>query len=174
MGKIANKTIQYSVYDKTSGKSESVGDTTSYKRPDIEFLSDTLKGAGIMGEIDFPTLGQIGNLEGEMTFNKSNKQFMSLFSPGTHKIEVRWATDVVNSSDGSVSIEGNKEIIHMIPKTASLGNIETNSTNEATITYTITYYNYLINGESIVEIDKFNNVFKINGTDYSADLRKVL
>lgn len=172
--KIATKTIQYSVYDKTSGSSKYVGDTTTYTRPDIEMQTDSFAGAGIMGEIDLPTLGQLGAMEGELAFNKSNEAMITLFTPGTHTIEVRWVTNVINTATGAVEVQGNKEIIKLMPKSLSLGDIESNETNEASMTYEILSYQYLIGGKSMIKIDKLNNVFIVNGVDYSAKIRSLL
>ena len=174
MAKIRNKTIQYSVYNRDSGKPKLVGDTSSYTRPSIEALTDTVKGAGLMGEIDLPTLGQIGSMECELAFNKTNTEFIQLAAPKAHKIEVRWVTDILDSAKASIGIEANKEIMTVIPKTAELGDIESNETNEATITFEVLYYQYIVAGKSVLEIDKLNNVYKVNGVDYTAKIRSAL
>lgn len=174
MGKIATKTIQYSIYDKTSGSAKYVGDTSSYKRPEIEVLTDGFSGAGIMGEIDLPALGQLGAMEGEITFNKMNERGISLFTPEAHTIEVRWVTNTIDTSTGNSKIEANKEILKILPKKMSLGDIEGNETNEGTLTYEILTYQYILNGATKLKIDKLNNVFMVNGKDYSAAIRKAL
>lgn len=172
--KIANKTIQYSIYLRDNGTADYVGDTSSYTRPDIETLTDTVAGAGLMGEIDLPTPGQIGSMEGEITFNKTNEKFVTLFAPRAHKLEMRWVNDTINSADASVAMTANKEIMTIMPKTAGLGDIEGNAPNEATLSYEILYYQLIIDGKSVLEIDKLNNIFKVNGVDYSADIRNAL
>ena len=174
MGKISTKTIQYAIYDKTNGKSTYVGDTTTYTRPEIEMLTDGFTGAGIMGEIDLPTLGQIGAMEGELGFNKTTTQVIKLFTPEAHTIEARWVTNVINTANGKIETQGNKEIIKLLPKTLSLGDIENNETNESSMTYEILSYQYLINGKTVMKIDKLNNVFIINGVDYFKRIRNLL
>ena len=172
--KIRNKTIQYSVYNRDSGKAKFVGDTSSYARPSIENMTDTIKGAGLMGEIDLPTLGQLGSMECELSFNKTSTEYVELIAPVAHKIEIRWVTDVLDSSNAKVGIEANKEFLTVIPKQAELGDIESNETNEATITFEVLYYQYLVAGKAVLEIDKLNNVYKVNGKDYSAQIRNAL
>ena len=46
--KIGNKVINYSIY----ASSKKIGDTSSVELPEIEFLTDSIKGAGLIGEID--------------------------------------------------------------------------------------------------------------------------
>ena len=171
---LGNKTIQYSIFDRTNGRPEYVCDTQSYKRPSLEMLTDTVKGSGIMGEIDLPTIGQLGSMEAEIAFKKSNKKAIELFAQKSHHLEVRWASDMLNSSDGTMKVEAHKEIIKCIPKKLDLGSVETNTSNEGTITVEILYYQYIINGESVIEIDKLNNVFKVNGVDYNEQVRQAL
>lgn len=175
MGKIATKTVQYAIYDKTnSKKSVYVDDTQSYTRPSIEMLSDEITGAGIMGEIDIPALGAIASMEGEITLNKTNEKAIALFTPTAHKIEIRWVTNVLDSKTGTSTTQANKEIITMLPKNLELGDIETNETNEGTLTFECLTYEYIVDGKSKIKIDKLNNVFIINGTDYSKKLRDAL
>lgn len=174
MSNLSTKTIQYSVYDRTNGTAKYVEDTASYTRPDIEMLSDTIKGAGIMGEIDLPTLGAISAMAIEMTLNKTNKSVVELFSPGVHIIETRWVNNVMDSSTGETSIQGNKEIMKVLPKTLGMGDIESNETNEGTYSAEVLTYEYIVDGESLLKIDKLNNVFIVNGVDYSEALRNAL
>lgn len=174
MSVIANKTINYSIYNKTSGKPVYIDDTKTYKRPSIEHLTDTLGGNGVMGEIDLPTITQLASMEGEIGLNKSNKKALELFSQMVHTLEIRWINDNLNSQVGKIQTDAHKEIIKVIPKKLDLGQIEKNSTNEITLTYEIVAYNYIQNGESMIEIDKLNNVFKILGVDYAASIREAL
>lgn len=172
--KYANKTIQYAIYNRDSGTAKFICDTSAYKRPSIENLTDTIKGAGLMGEIDLPTLGQVGSMECEITFNKSNAHFVELSAPKAHSLEIRWVTDVLDSANVQVGIEASKEIMTVIPKKAEFGDIETNETNEGTLAFEVLYYQYIVDGKSLLEIDKLNNVYKVNGVDYSASIRNAL
>lgn len=174
MGKIATKTIQYSIYDRTNGSAKFVEDTTSYTRPEIAMMSDGISGSGIMGEIDMPTLGQLDSMEVEVTLNKTNERAIEMFAPGAHTMEVRWATNVLNSATGGSSVQANKEIIKYLPKTLSLGDIENNETNEGTLTGEVLTYQYIIDGKTVIKIDKLNNVFIVGGKDYSAAIRSAL
>lgn len=174
MAKIATKTIQYSIYDRTSGSAKFVDDTTSYTRPEIAMMTDGISGSGIMGEIDMPTLGQLDSMEAEVVLNKTNERAIAMFAPGAHTMEVRWVTNVLNTATGSSVIQANKEIIKYVPKTLSLGDIENNETNEGTLTVEVLTYQYIIDGKTVIKIDKLNNVFIVNGTDYSSAIRSAL
>lgn len=174
MSKISTKTIQYSIYDRTDGSAKYVEDTTSYTRPEIAMMTDGVSGSGIMGEIDMPTLGQLDSMEIELALNKTNERAIAMFAPGAHTMEARWATNVLDSASGSSKIQANKEIIKYLPKTLSLGDIENNETNEGTLTGEVLTYQYIIDGKTVIKIDKLNNVFIVNGKDYSSAIRSAL
>ena len=174
MAKISTKTIQYAIYDRTSGSAKYVDDTQSYTRPEIAMMTDGISGAGIMGEIDLPTLGQLDSMEIEVALNKTNERAVAMFAPGAHTMEVRWVTNVLNTANGNSEIQANKEIIKYLPKTLSLGDIENNETNEGTLTGEVLTYQYIIGGKTVIKIDKLNNVFIVNGKDYSSAIRSAL
>lgn len=174
MGKIATKTIQYSVYDRTDGGAKFVEDTSSYTRPDIEMMSDGLSGAGIMGEIDLPTLGQIDSMEIEIALNKTNERAIGMFAPGAHTAEIRWVTNVLNAATGESTVQANKDIVKYLPKSLSMGDIENNETNEGTLTGEVLTFQHIIDGKTVIKIDKLNNVFMVNGKDYAEVIRNSL
>ena len=172
--KYGNKTLQYKIYNRTSGKPDFITDTTSYKRPDVEVMTDTISGAGIAGEIDMPTLGQLSAMEIEIGFKRANKKAVELFGQKTQEIESRWVTDVLDTSGAKISTCANKDIIKAIPKKLSLGNVETNSTNDSSVTLEVVYIKHIQDGETLFEIDKLNNVFIVNGVDYAKQIREAL
>lgn len=174
MSKISTKTIQYSIYDRTSGKPVFVEDTTTYTRPELAMMSDGISGSGIMGEIDMPTLGQLDSMEIELALNKTNARAITMFAPGAHTLEARWVTNVLDTSTGNSKIQANKEIIKYLPKTLELGDIENNETNEGTLTGEVLTYQYILDGKTVIKIDKLNNVFIVNGKDYSSAIRSAL
>ena len=52
--------------------------------------------------------------------------------------------------------------------------MEGNSANETTVALEVIYYKYIQDGEVLLEIDKLNNVFKIDGWDYYEGIREAL
>lgn len=175
MAKHGSKTIQYKIYDRTEGgEAVFVTDTTSIKRPDLSMLSETIKGAGLLGEIDLPTITQLAAMSYEITFKRSNKNAVVFFGQKTQHFETRWVTDVLDAENAKIGITANKEIVKAIPKSLGLGNLEINSANETTVAMEVVYYKYIHDGITLIEIDKLNNVFIIDGWDYAEQIREAL
>lgn len=170
-----NKTIQYSIYSRTEGGNPKfITDTSSLKRPDLDTLTETIKGAGLMGEIELPTLGQLAAMAYEITFKRSNKDAIVFFGQKTQHFETRWVTDVLDATNAKIGISANKEIVKAIPKKLGLGNLEGNSSNETTVALEVIYYKFIQDGVTLLEIDKLNNVFIVDGWDYAAQIREAL
>ena len=166
-----NKTVQYAVYNRSSGSPKFVGDTTNLTRPNKELLTDTIKGAGILGEIDMPTMAQLASMTYEIGLRKENDGAIELFEQKMQEIEVRWVSDGIDSTTGKSFVIANKDIVKGMPKSLSGGPIENNTANESTVALEVIYIKHIQNGVTKYEIDKLNNVLIINGVDYSKQIR---
>lgn len=174
MPKFGNKTLQYALYDRTDGGRTFVQDTTDVTRPDLEFLTDTLKGAGILGEIELAALAQLKSMSHAISLNRSNPKAAALFAPKTHELELCWVTDVLDSATGKLKTSQNKEIFKAIPKKLSGGKLENGSNEGGSLELEDIYYKYIQDGVTIHEIDKLNNVCIISGVDYAKEIREGL
>lgn len=68
---IPTKINNYNVYNEGE-KLLGVGDELTL--PDFEATSETVSGAGILGEIDDPTIGHFGNMQLEIPFRTLDKE----------------------------------------------------------------------------------------------------
>lgn len=172
MDKITNKVIEYTVYVRENGKATKIADTTSVTLPSIEKLTDTIKGSGIIGEIDLPTHGQIGSMETEVATRTTNDKWGTLIT--ANEIEYRWVTDVVDPSTAKVTVDSHKAFLKVINKKAEEGKLEPGSAQDGSASFEVIAYKRIINGNEIVNIDKLNGIFAINGVNMFDDISKYL
>lgn len=59
-------------------------------------------------------------------------------------------------------------------KKVKLGDFKQGSDSESQADYEAHYYKLEINGEEILEIDKFSYIYKVNGEDVLANVREAL
>jgi P2 family phage contractile tail tube protein len=168
------KTIKSKLYNRKDGKNAWLSDSTTVTFPDFEMLSETFKGAGINGEFDLPTLGQFGAMEVEVSHNGLSKDTIATFGMETQHLECRWAAQLLNSKTGDSEVVGKKIIFKGLPKKLGIGSIEPNKAEESSSTFSLLYFKYIIGNDVVLEYDKLNDVFKVNGIDYSAKIRAVL
>lgn len=165
---ISNKVIDYSVYTRDGGKATKMGDTTSVTLPSVEMLTDTIKGSGIIGEIDVPTLGQIGSMETELSIRVTNEQYGTLIS--ANELEYRWSTDLLDPSNGKGGLVAHKAFLKVIVKKFDEGKLESGAAQDGSVSYEVIAYKRIINGKEILNIDKLNGIYAINGVNQLADL----
>lgn len=174
MGAVNARTVKYSIYDKSVGKAKYLGDTTSITMPNFEFLTEAISGAGINGEIDFPTLGQIGASTLGIALRGLGDSAISLTTPKSQHLEIRWAAYAIDDSTGTTSVVDKKIVFVGVPKKLDSGTLEANKAEESTVELEMLYYKLIIKGKVRIEIDKLNDVFKVDGVDYNAAVNSVL
>lgn len=166
--RLSNKTIAYNVY---AGKYQ-VPDTTEVELPSVEMLTDTISGAGILGELDLPTFGQIGSMTCTVSFRASNEKTVDMLR--TNSLEVRWVSDSIDTSNASATTVANKAFMKVKLKNFEEGKIANGSAQDGSYEYEVLSYRRIIDGAEILNIDKLNNVYKINGIDQIHDITKNL
>ncbi len=173
--KQGNKTIDYKIYGKVVGGTlEELGDTTDLELPEIEYKTDTVKGAGIIGEIDWPSYLNISAMSFKAKLRTDNAACSKYFTPGRKWFEVRWITDVFETPNANIGTASHKASMLCLPKKYSPGKIETGSSSDTELDYEVVYYKKEVDGEIVIEIDKLNYVYRINGIDYAESIRNSL
>lgn len=172
MSKVGNKTIDYSVYKRKNGKATKAGDATSVQLPSIEFLTDSIKGSGISGEIDWPSFYQTASMSVSISFRTSSEDTAELLT--TDEIEVRWVTDVFDTNKVKVGINAHKAFLKCIPKKFDEGKIEGNASQDGSVELEVYAYKRIINGKEVLNIDKFNSIFAINGVNMLEKIKSAL
>lgn len=169
---ITNKVVEYTVYVRENGKATKIDDTTSVTLPSIEKLTDTIKGSGIIGEIDLPTYGQIGSMETEVATRATNDKWGTLIT--ANEIEYRWVTDVVDPSTAKVTVYSHKAFLKVINKKAEEGKLESGSAQDGSASFEVIAYKRIINGNEILNIDKLNRIYAINGVNMFDNINQYL
>ena len=162
--------ISYTVYEDAI---EKLG-VTEATLPDLEYMSETLSGAGIGGEIEEVLIGMMSAMTTTLNFRNVCPAAVSLAEPRTHKIDLRVAQQVTDSKTGDTKVVSVKHILKLKPKKTSMGKVATASAGELSGDYATSYFKTTYNGKTVTEIDPLNFICIINGTDYLADVRKAL
>lgn len=170
--KINNKVIDYSVYGRKDGKATKAGDTTSVQLPSIEFLTDTIKGSGISGEVDFPTYYQTASMVTGINLRASSEATTELIA--ADEIEIRWVTDCFDTNNVKVGINAHKAFIKGALKKFDEGKLENGAAQDGSLEYETFVYKRVINGKEVLHIDKFNGIFSINGINMLDNIKSAL
>ena len=167
---IPERTINFNVYDDSSAL---LGIAT-VDLPDIEAMTDTVTGAGIAGEVDSPTLGHFGSMTLTINWRVPVGDVTKLQAPKTHHIEMRASQQINDPALGEVLTQSFRVVTRCQPKTLSLGSLEPSAAADTSTEFEVSYIKIFIANVEVLEIDKYNFIFKINGVDYLQNVRRDL
>jgi len=147
-----------------------IGVASEVELPEINMMTSKIEGMGIGGEIDSPTLGQFESLEATLKFNTLFSSIVDILDPlETNMITVRAAQQVFDKT-GGYAFKGLRAVLGGRPKQFKPGKVQKGEAMEAEVTMECTYYLLEVDGKSVVEVDKLNAVYKVNGRDILAGI----
>lgn len=142
--------------------------------PKLDSITETVKGAGVAGEIDDPTIGHFGSMELELNWRSLVKSNIVLAKPTGVHLDLRGACQGHDSAKNVLKTMPVKIVVEGKPKSTDLGKLDMGATTDTKNTIEVTYIKITVDGETVLEIDKFNYICVIDGVDYMADIRDAL
>ena len=151
-----------------------IGVAASVTLPEINMKSSTVSGVGVSGEIDSPTIGQFESMEQEIQFNTLYSSALDMLSPrSTGNLTFRAAQQVYDKT-GGYNFKGLRVVEMGRVKKFNPGKIEKGEAMEATVTLELTYIMVEVDGSVLLEADKLNGVYKVNGVDMLAGVNELI
>jgi len=167
---IPTKVNRYNVYI-TGNKLLGMGDEMTL--PDFETASETITGAGILGEIEDPTVGYFGNQEIEIPFRVLNQEAADLLDQTKAiQLTVRGTTQTLNSA-GDIEFVQIRVVVGGRMSKFSPGKLKAGSAMDTKVTLTLLNILIEVAGKSVLELDKLNEVYKANGIDVLAKIKEM-
>lgn len=169
--KIPEKLNDFKVYIDDNNYSPGISDI---ELPSLNALTDTESGAGILGEYDSPNMGQFESTKLKLNWKSIGQERNLLFKPGSHKIDCRLANQYYDVASSTQKISVDRVIARGPVITNELGKAEKGSKYEGSSEIECLYLKIISDGKTILELDKLNYIYKVNGVDQLATLRKAL
>ncbi len=88
--------------------------------PEIAFLAEEIKGAGIAGNIEAIVIGHLEAMTATFNFNTVTDAAIKLTEPRIHNIDCRVAQQVHDTRTGKTTQEAVKHILRTMPKSLPL------------------------------------------------------
>lgn len=167
---VPEKLINYRVYQ-DGADLLGVADVTL---PSLEAMTETIKGAGLAGEVDSPVLGHYGSMELQLNWRILYKPNALLAAPKGVMLDMRAANQVKDSESGAFVVQSTKVIARGVPKNTELGKFDVGTTSDTATTLEVDYLKVTVDGEDLIELDKYNYICKIGGVDYLSEVREAL
>ena len=168
---IPEKINDYNVY--LDGE-KMIGVAASATRPQVRMQTSNVEGVGIGGVLESPVIGQFESMEQEIQFNTLYSSAMDMLNPlSVVNLTFRAAQQVYDKT-GGYNFKGLRVVEMGRVKTFNPGRIQKGEGMEATVTMELTYLLIENDGAPMVEVDKLNGVYKVNGTDMLAEVRALV
>lgn len=168
MNPIPDKVTNYNVYDEGQ---KIVGIASELTLPNLEAMSESISGAGILGEIESAIVGHFGSITCELTFRTLNQKSFTLNEPEGRTLTLRASQQINDQGNGGIKHQPVKIVLKTVPKGIDLGKLGVGVMTETKNTFEITYIKVDIDNKEVLLLDKLNFEFRLNGKDYLADVR---
>lgn len=165
---IPEKVVNYNIY---LGNDKLIGVKADVTLPKLEQMTTTISGAGIAGEYESPVPGHFGKIETDITFNAITEDATSLLAPGAKSLVLRASQQSYDVAAGEMLFRPLKITLKVLSKGIDLGKLSPGKSTETKNTFETTYIKVEENGNTLVELDKLNFIFIVNGKDILADIR---
>lgn len=166
--KIPDKLVQFYVFD---GSNIMIG-VADVSLPDITYMTETIKGAGIGGEIDMPIIGSTQSMTISITWRSLVNETAKFLEPKGHTFSIKGSVQEFNSDSSDYNIIPIKVVARVLPKKFGMGKADPGTSIGSTSEFEVLYLKLEINSEVMYEIDKANSKFFVGGVDYLAAVRR--
>lgn len=121
--------------------------------PDVTFLTQSISGAGVGGNVEAVILGHLEAMTLGLEFRTTTPQSVRLSELRRHSIDLRVANQYEDPVSGVVEARKEKHIFVVVPKSTKGGTIAPATPTSGSGEYAVRYWATYINGKKVRELD---------------------
>lgn len=149
--------------------SKLVGMTEEVALPDLEAMTETIRGAGMLGEISVADIGHFPSIQQEVPFRIFDSEAAKLIKfMEAVDLTLRAAQQYLNPSTMSTDMKGMRVVFRGQCTGIKPGSVKQGGMMSSSVTIEVLYYLLEVDGEKVMELDKVNPKFVVNGVDMLA------
>lgn len=151
-----------------------MGTTAEVNIAELQAMTASVSGAGLLGEYNTSVVGMFQSMSQEIPFRMIDRDFFNMLNTGEQsKIVLRSSVQQRNrETGGTLSTSAMRFVFRGHPTAAKFGTVKIGDLMNASITLEVTYILAEIAGETMLELDKLNSVYKVAGKDLLKDIMK--
>lgn len=159
----------YNIYDEIE---KLVGTDGAIDMPDIAMLTEKLSGSGIAGEVEEAAVGQFQSMEMKIRWRCLSKDYFKAANTAkASQFTLRGSIQYDDSETGATGYYHCKIVVRGKAKTLALGSWEAGKKMECETTLELLYIKVIIDNDTVLELDKLNFKFILNGEDLLEEIR---
>lgn len=141
--------------------------------PELEGMTETIEAAGILGEIEAPATGHFSSATVKIPFAILHEDVFKLMdTTKALELTLRGSEQFMDRKTGNTEDIPVKIVIRGKAKTNTLGNLSKGKKGEPEIEIETLYIKVDVNNSTVLELDKLNFKYVVNGKDLMAKIRK--
>ena len=167
---IPEKLINFKCYD----DGDDIVGTSDVVLPGLNYMTESITGAGIAGDIDSPVLGHFQSLTTTINWRTLVDENITFIAPKTYHFDFRGSVQIYDEDSGDTSTKALKVVMRARPKGLTLGNLDVGNKMGTSGEFELVYLKISVDGKEYVEIDKLSFICRIDGVDYLEKVRQDL
>lgn len=163
-------TNTYNVYSKGNAL---IGLSDEITLPDFSAVTEEMSGSGLLGKIQEAVMGHFDSQEMEIPFLNLDNDIFAFANP-TEVIDLnlRASQQQLNKKEGTAGYRGIRIAVRGKMKSFKPGVLKQGGKMGASITLELHYILIEIDGETKLELDKLNSVYRVGGKDIMEEMRQ--
>lgn len=158
------------VYDETGNKL--IGVSGEIELGELEAMVDTIEGAGVLGEIEDPVTGHFASTKIKIPFSVLYEDPFSLMNTTKPPLlTLRSSMQCMDPTTGETGYYPVKIVVRGKATNVNLGKMVKGKKGEPEVELEYLYIKIMINNKPVVELDKLNFKFFLNGVDMMEKIR---
>jgi P2 family phage contractile tail tube protein len=143
-------------------------------QPNLQSMTQEMKGAGIAGSVDTVVLGHFQDMTGTISFRTVTSDVKKILVQQYHHLEFWAAVQTSDPATGKKIPKQHKIIWRAMPKANNIGTIAVGELQNRELEFSLTYLKELYDNDLVLELDKLNYIYKVGGEDLLSGVRSIL
>ena len=174
MSNVANVPELINNFNVYKGGNALIGLSAEVKLPDLSQISETISGAGILGEYDSAIVGAYSSTEMEIPFRTLDDDIFTLMNPTeVLDLTLRASQQYMVKATGQQDYKGMRVVVRGKMKKFTPGTVKQGTQMNASVTVEVFYILIEVDGKKMLELDKLNSIFVVNGVDVLSKVKKL-
>ncbi len=167
---IPTVTNTFNVYNKGNAL---IGMSSEITIPDFTAITEEMSGSGLLGKIQEAVMGHFDSQEMEIGFLNLDDDIFSFADPlEVVDLNLRASQQTLSKGGGTAGYRGIRIAVRGKLKSFKPGVLKQAGLMNASVTLEMHYILIEIDGETKLELDKLNQVYRVGGKDIMEEMRK--
>lgn len=171
MANFPEKINDYKIYVNKKPELRGIGDL---QLPSFDSLTESVNAAGILGEIEIPIFGQFSSMKFVINWTMITDEITTFLETGNLTVDARIANQEHDTTQGESKFIPQRVFVRGKATKNDFGKVAKGQGYEGSTEIEVTYIKIERNGVTMVELDKLNYIYKVNGEDQLKGLRAAL